>query len=61
MEVTITENTNINSLIGDLTYANYRWNRIRTPGISPKRWVAIYGEHVYTMERKYQEEICPLN
>lgn len=39
----------------ELTYRNYKYNRLNTPETEPQRWAAIYGsERVTIMERRYQ-------
>lgn len=43
--------------ISTLTYANYRHNRQRSPGITPDEWQSIYGD-TSAMERRYQQELA---
>lgn len=44
------------SLIDELTYRNYYWNRKRRPDISADRWAAIYA-NAEAMEKRYQQEV----
>lgn len=44
-------------LIDDLSYANYKHNRTRSPEIPVEWYKTIFGEAVEAMERRYQAEI----
>lgn len=41
-------------LVDDFLYLNYRYNRERSPDITPISWKLIYGEKVSLYEMWYQ-------
>jgi hypothetical protein len=45
----------INSVINDLKYKSYCYNRKRSPEISPHKWAIIYGVEAYLYEIMYME------
>ncbi len=56
--VNITEKTTdkeIHGFIDELTYICYRYNRLRTPDITPEGWKCIFP-NADTMERRLQKE-----
>ena len=44
------------ALIEELAYANYRYNRQRSPSVTPEQWATVYGAITTQMEQRYQEE-----
>lgn len=48
------------SLIEDIVYTSYKYNRDRSPDIKPEEWAAIFL-NVAAMEKRYQEERCKAN
>ena len=46
-------------LISELTYANYKYNRQRSPHITPAQWQVVFGEATTRMEARYQRESHP--
>ena len=44
---------NVNQLIDELTYLNYRFNRENAPQVTPLEWAAIYHD-AERMERRFQ-------
>ena len=44
------------SLIDELTYRNYYWNRKRRPDISADRWEAIYA-NAEAMEERFNGDV----
>jgi hypothetical protein len=46
----------IQKIADDIIYLNYRFNRDRSPDISPERWKAIYGDKVNKFEVWYQAD-----
>ena len=45
----------IHEVIGELTFVNYRFNRERSPDVTPAQWARIYPDAV-ALEARYQEE-----
>ncbi len=55
LELNVTENTTnkeIHGFIDELTYICYKYNRQRSPDISPERWGKIFA-NVNTLEHRY--------
>ena len=44
------------SMVDELTYASYRFNRRNSPDVSPERWARIYS-NVEGMEERFQAEV----
>lgn len=44
------------TLINELTYANYRFNRQRAPELTPASWRRAIPEFTEAMEQRYQQE-----
>ena len=44
-------------LIGELTYINYKYNRLRSPDISPERWKVVFGNAVDEIETRLTNEM----
>ena len=44
-------------LVDELIYQNYRTNRRRSPGMSPKQLAQVFGPRTVTMEQRYQQEL----
>ena len=42
-------------LVDELTYSSYRYNRQRSPGVTPKQWETIFS-NVEAMEARFQNE-----
>lgn len=42
-------------IVDELTYRNYRFNRLRSPGVTPERWAQVYP-HADALEARYQRE-----
>ena len=42
-------------LVDALTYANYKFNRMRSPEITPEQWAKIYPQ-AEQLEERYQRE-----
>jgi len=55
--ITINKDTDIHSVVDELAYRAYQWNRIRTPQYSPEQWKCVFGKDVDAMERRYQSEV----
>ena len=51
----------INAVIDELAYLNYSYNRNHAPDITPERWVKVYGNNTFAMERRYQGEANNVN
>ena len=54
----ITENTadkEIHGFIDELTYSCYKYNRDRSPDITPEQWGKIFA-NANILEQKYQQE-----
>lgn len=45
-----------NSIVDELTYRNYRWNRLQNPDITPEQWSTILN-NVEVMELRFQSEV----
>lgn len=45
------------NLIDELTYRCYRYNRLRTPDITPTRWQLVFGTATNQLEQRYQAEV----
>ena len=46
---------NPRQLSDELTYRNYKYNRLNAPDTTPQQWASIYGsERVQMMERRFQ-------
>jgi hypothetical protein len=43
-------------LMDELTYSNYRYNRVLSPEITPERWERVYGPSAKEMEARFQKE-----
>ncbi len=43
-------------IIGEATYINYRYNRARTPNVTPEEWAVVFG-NTNDMEQRYQLEL----
>jgi hypothetical protein len=57
-EIHITENTTKQDIVGiiaDATYICYKYNRERTPSISPEDWRCVFGDTT-RLEQRYQAE-----
>jgi len=48
--------TTYGELIDELTYTNYKYNRDRSPEITPEQWKVVYGGRITKMEARYQHE-----
>ncbi len=60
MTIEITEHTTngeIHGLIDELTYSCYKYNRQRSPDITPDRWRCCFS-NVEALEQKYQQELA---
>jgi hypothetical protein len=55
-QITITKDTNIHGIIDELTYRCYRYNRQRTPDITPNQWSTTLP-NVEAMEKRFQSEV----
>ena len=44
------------TVLDELIYRNYAFNRKRSPGIPPKRWMKIFGEAATQMEKRFSKE-----
>lgn len=44
-------------LISELTYSCYRYNRDRSPEITPEGWARVFPTGP-ELERRYQEDTC---
>jgi len=42
-------------VVNELNFRSYCSQRITHPEISPERWIAVFGDAVPEMERRYQE------
>lgn len=42
-------------LVDELTYSCYRYNRLRSPDITPERWSKIFS-NIDTLEYRFQRE-----
>ncbi len=47
---------NYPKLVGELDYICYKYNRERTPEVTPDRWKLIFGNRVDILEPRYQAE-----
>jgi hypothetical protein len=47
----------VDTLINELTYLNYKYNRNHAPDIKPDTWIAVYGQNTFAMERRYLKEL----
>lgn len=57
IEVTLDEATNnYPNLIGEMTYISYKYNRERSPNITPEQWRCVF-DNTEAMEERYQREI----
>ena len=45
------------TLVDELTYANYRYNRQRSPDITPVQWRRVIPEFTDAMEARFQAEV----
>lgn len=45
-----------NDLIGSLLYSNYKYNRERSPQITPEQWGKVYGSKTKGLETLYRLE-----
>lgn len=43
-------------IVNDLIYRNYRFNRLRSPEVTPEEWRVVYGDRVDQLERLFQLE-----
>lgn len=48
--------TKIHQAVDELTYINYKFNRIEYPEVSPQRWANVYGKNSESMEERFQKE-----
>jgi hypothetical protein len=55
MSVVIKEVTNIPAIIDELIYRNYRYNRLRSPDISPEKYRLVFA-NADAMEQRFQRE-----
>ena len=46
----------VEELLSELAYANYAYNRRRSPRVTPEQWAKVYGEKAGEMEERYQRE-----
>ncbi len=44
-------------IINRLVYENYKYNRKRSPDITPEGWQTVYGIDAILMEIEYQKEL----
>lgn len=45
------------AIMNELIYQNYKANRLRTPHISPERWMLVYSDvDVDALETRFQQE-----
>lgn len=54
--IDLTKQFNPLDIIDNLTYSCYRYNRQRSPDVTPKQWSCIFN-NVELMEAKYQNEL----
>lgn len=45
------------SIVDELTYSNYAFNRRRSPQITPERWARVFGAQSAALEARFQAEI----
>lgn len=57
--MTTTTTLTPSTIISDLTFANYRYNRQLSPHLTPAQWATCYpADTVEAMERRYQAELA---
>ena len=44
------------TVLDELIYRNYAFNRKRSPDIAPERWMTMFGENVTQMEMRFSKE-----
>jgi len=47
----------LTGIINRLVYENYKYNRKRSPDLSPDGWQSVYGVDAILMEIEYQKEL----
>lgn len=45
------------SVLDELTYRCYRYNRLRSPDITPTLWQRVFGTATTQLEQRYQTEV----